>query len=161
MARMATEYFPGSSRSRGKLYSPLAFVTTVRVIVEPTRCALTSTPSIVPSGAEVTFRARADGVCAMAGAQIRPAKNAVLRIDERVPRIWWVTVNPPLRHESPMSRAQDSLSGRASQNPAVPSRRSALLHAFGFQVPAIQRQTLGDAGLPAAVSVERHRRLEL
>src|SRR5258706_4443693 len=119
MARMATEYFPGSSRSRGKLYSPLAFVTTVRVIVDPTRFALTSTPSIVPSWAEVTLPARADGVCAMAGAEIRPAKNAVLRIDERVPRIWWVTVNPPLRHERPMSHAQNSLSGRGSQKRQV------------------------------------------
>jgi len=38
---MATEYFPGSSLSRGKLNSPCALLTTLMVIVEPARLALT------------------------------------------------------------------------------------------------------------------------
>src|SRR2546430_15896952 len=51
---MRMEYWPGSNRLRGKLYSPCSLLATVTVIFEPVRLALTSTPSIAPSSCELT-----------------------------------------------------------------------------------------------------------
>jgi len=89
MARMAREYLPGSNLSRGKLYWPLASVTTLMVIDEPDRLALTNTPSIEPSSFDATLpvNAKADDGCAMTGPGIsKPATNAV-RTDACAPRI--------------------------------------------------------------------------
>src|ERR1051325_9033407 len=59
-------YLPGITRSRGKLYSPCALLTTHVVIVEPSFLAPMRTPSIVPSAADMTFpvNAGAGDVCA-------------------------------------------------------------------------------------------------
>src|SRR5207237_4125765 len=114
-ARMATEYLPGASLSRGKLYWPSALLTTVMVIVEPARFALTSTPSITPSSCEVTLPASADGdgVWAIAGpaSSSSPANTAPVRTDERIPRISLLILNPPAAPadlpEGPRSRTPE------------------------------------------------------
>src|SRR5215468_2328416 len=59
MARIESAYFPGASFEAGKLNWPLASLTTVMVMVLPSFLALTSTPSIAPSSAEVTWPERA------------------------------------------------------------------------------------------------------
>src|SRR3954470_11013329 len=65
---MANVYLPGSRRDAGKLYSPLASLTTVTVMVAPLFLALTRTPSIGPSGSERTLPVRAGlGSCVQAG----------------------------------------------------------------------------------------------
>src|SRR5436190_18093758 len=51
---MRSAWRPGASLPAGKRYAPFASLTTVTVIGEPARCALTSTPSIAPSSFEVT-----------------------------------------------------------------------------------------------------------
>src|SRR3954463_8126279 len=63
MARMRSAYWPGSSRSAGKLKRPSLSLTTVVVMVEPSFLALTSTPSIAPSSAEVTMPINAAPFC--------------------------------------------------------------------------------------------------
>src|SRR3954470_2325650 len=60
---MANVYLPGSRRDAGKLYSPLASLTTVTGMVAPLFLALTRTPSIGPSGSERTLPVRG-GLCA-------------------------------------------------------------------------------------------------
>jgi len=50
----------------GKLYSPFWSVTTVVVMVEPSFLALTSTPSIGPSSAELTCPESVAAACASA-----------------------------------------------------------------------------------------------
>src|SRR5262245_40839912 len=52
---MAMLYLPGSRRPAGKLNSPLAFDTTVVVMVAPSFLALTRTPSIRPSASDETL----------------------------------------------------------------------------------------------------------
>src|SRR4051812_7540957 len=65
---MANVYRPGSRRDVGKLYSPLASLTTVTVMVAPLFLALIRTPSIGPSGSETTLPMRAElCACAQAG----------------------------------------------------------------------------------------------
>src|SRR5215468_2171135 len=59
MARIESAYFPGASFEAGKLNWPLASLTTVMVMVPPSFLALTNTPSIAPSSAEVTWPERA------------------------------------------------------------------------------------------------------
>src|ERR1700754_646455 len=58
-------YWPGLSRSAGKLYLPLSSLTTVTVMLEPSFFALTRTPSIGPSSADEICPLSA--VCACAG----------------------------------------------------------------------------------------------
>src|SRR6188472_992010 len=68
---MANVYRPGSRRDAGKLYSPLASLTTVTVMAAPLFLALTRTPSIAPSGSETTLPVRAAlCACARAGGAI-------------------------------------------------------------------------------------------
>lgn len=59
---MRIEYLPESIRFRGKLYRPRALVITDVRIGEPSRCAMTATPSIAPSACEVTLPVSAAGV---------------------------------------------------------------------------------------------------
>src|SRR5262245_15466186 len=59
MARIEMAYLPGPSFEAGKLNWPVASLTTVIVMVPPSFLALTSTPSIAPSSAEVTLPERA------------------------------------------------------------------------------------------------------
>src|SRR5262249_6253256 len=59
MARIEMAYLPGASFEVGKLNWPLASLTTVMVMVPPSFLALTSTPSIAPSSADVTLPERA------------------------------------------------------------------------------------------------------
>src|SRR5882757_340883 len=59
MARIDSAYFPAASFEAGKLNWPLASLTTVMVMVPPSFLALTSTPSIAPSSAELTLPERA------------------------------------------------------------------------------------------------------
>src|SRR6266850_3103321 len=83
---MLTAYLPGSILSRGKLYSPLALLTTQVVIVEPAFFAPTITPSIAPSTCEVTVpvSAAADGVSASTKpANALPSKSVPTRIAAR------------------------------------------------------------------------------
>ena len=67
---------PGSSREAGKLKWPLSSVTTETVMVAPSFLALTTTPSIGPSLADVTAPESAAAFCAKAGAELCSA-NAV------------------------------------------------------------------------------------
>src|SRR5262245_47847959 len=88
-ARMRIEYEPASRRSRGKLYRPVASLTTVTVMLESVRFALTNTPSIVPSSCELTTPVRAgDADCAAVRA-IAAATSA--------PRKTTTTAKIPLR----------------------------------------------------------------
>src|SRR5437870_12934014 len=64
-ARMEMLYRPGSSLFRGKLYAPSALLTTVTILLDPSRFAETSTPSIRLSSDEVTAPVSAD--CAARG----------------------------------------------------------------------------------------------
>src|SRR4249920_2584681 len=72
---MVNAYRPGSRRETGKLYSPLASLTTVTVMVAPLFLALTRTPSIGPSGSERILPLRA-GLCAWAQAGRTTAGDA-------------------------------------------------------------------------------------
>src|SRR6185295_5234774 len=63
---MVILYLPGDSRSAGKLYWPLSFVTTVMAMVEPSFLAVTSTPSMLPSSVEDTVPVSAAADCACA-----------------------------------------------------------------------------------------------
>src|SRR5213594_626269 len=60
-ARMRSEYWPGPSFQAGNRYRPCSSLTTVTVIVDSTLFALTSTPSIAPSSADITTPVRAAG----------------------------------------------------------------------------------------------------
>src|SRR5204863_71915 len=64
MARIAIVYLPGSSLLVGKLKLPLSSLTTEMVIVLPSFLALTTTPSMAPSSAEVTWPVSAAPDCA-------------------------------------------------------------------------------------------------
>jgi len=81
--------------------------TPVVAIVDSAHFALPSTPSTVPSACELTCPASAHGarVCALTGPanRTRPAITAPVRIDERIPRIGLVILNPP--YFSSLSRA--------------------------------------------------------
>src|SRR5262245_41750759 len=68
---MVMLYLPGSSLPDGKLNSPLSFVTTVWVTVEPSFLALTRTPSIMPSSADDTLPESGEAVCAWLAASQR------------------------------------------------------------------------------------------
>src|SRR5829696_9978097 len=57
-------YLPGSSAAAWKLNWPLSLLTTVVVKCEPSRLALTSTPSIGPSSVEEVWPLRVLDVCA-------------------------------------------------------------------------------------------------
>jgi hypothetical protein len=61
-------------RSAGKRNSPLALLTTVVVMVEPSFLALMRTPSITPSSAEETLPLK-EAVCAFAPIAVKPANN--------------------------------------------------------------------------------------
>src|SRR5690242_2200189 len=63
---MESLYFPASSLFAGKRYSPLSSVTTEIVLVDPSFLALTSTPSMTGSCAEVTLPDNAAPTCAWA-----------------------------------------------------------------------------------------------
>src|SRR6266849_7177847 len=54
LARMRSEWRPGSSFACGKLKRPWASLTTLIVTVEPAFFALMTTPSMMPSSTEVT-----------------------------------------------------------------------------------------------------------
>src|SRR5437773_2998424 len=54
-ARMLMLYLPGVTRSRGKLYSPCALLTTHVVTVEPSFFAPIRTPSMLPSASDMTL----------------------------------------------------------------------------------------------------------
>src|ERR1051326_7502181 len=88
MARTLSAYWPGGSRSAGKLKRPLSSVATLMVMVEPTFLALTTTPSIRPSLADDTVPDRpAAGFSASAkpaiGACMSAAANKVVAIREK------------------------------------------------------------------------------
>src|SRR5689334_8288549 len=70
-------YLPGETRSRGKLYSPCALLTTHVVIVEPSFFAPIRTPSMLPSAWDTTLpdRAGAGAVCAAVITVIQVAKT--------------------------------------------------------------------------------------
>src|SRR6266853_3939636 len=74
VARTLSEYDPEPSFAEGKLKRPRASLTTLTVTVEPAFFALTTTPSIAPSSAELTRPASAVEVCAAAGAGPPAAK---------------------------------------------------------------------------------------
>src|SRR5438874_3821290 len=63
---MRRAYCPGGIFEEGNRNSPCASLTTVIVVVEPTFLALTRTPSICPSSAELTCpeRRKDDSACA-------------------------------------------------------------------------------------------------
>src|SRR5258705_11937170 len=61
---MRIVYAPGSSRLAGNANRPCASLTTVIVIVDPVRLALTSTPSIGPSPCDETMPVSAAADCA-------------------------------------------------------------------------------------------------
>src|SRR5215813_2569752 len=65
MARIDSAYLPGPTFAAGKLNLPSASLTTVMVVVPPSRLALTSTPSMAPSSCEATWPESAAGVCAL------------------------------------------------------------------------------------------------
>src|SRR6266851_200370 len=73
---MLTPYWPGSSRAAGKLKRPSLSLATVTVMVVPAFFTLTSTPSIAPSSAEVTWPVRA-GACAYSVVDAVEAKSSV------------------------------------------------------------------------------------
>src|SRR5262245_43946799 len=116
---MVTAYLPGSSRSRGKLYWPCALLTTVTVIVEPARLALTSTPSIAPSSCELTLPERAAAACVWATAGkargMAADNRAMVRTDERVPRARLVI----LKSSRCVSTARDDQGLRSRITPLV------------------------------------------
>src|SRR2546426_3094201 len=60
-ARLLSEYSPGASLFRGKLYRPWASLMTLTVTPDPAFFALTTTPSIRPSPLERTCPAKATG----------------------------------------------------------------------------------------------------
>src|SRR6476660_8407621 len=72
---MVMVYFPGVSRSAGKLNWPLSLLTTVVVTLEPSFRALTRTPSIAPSSAEETWPLSAAGVWAGAETSVSHAST--------------------------------------------------------------------------------------
>src|ERR1700758_3819114 len=61
---MRSAYWPGSSLAAGKLKWPLSSLMTDTVMVEPAFLALTTTPSIAPSSAELTCPDRGAADCA-------------------------------------------------------------------------------------------------
>src|SRR5438034_1789679 len=73
VARIFSEYEPDPSFDEGKLKRPRSSLTTLTVTVEPAFFALTTTPSIAPSSAELTRPVRAVEVWAAAG----PARSAI------------------------------------------------------------------------------------
>src|SRR5207249_7624808 len=75
VARIFSEYEPDPSFDEGKLKRPRSSLTTLTVTVEPAFFALTTTPSIAPSSAELTRPVRAVEVWAAVGP--RPARNAM------------------------------------------------------------------------------------
>src|SRR6267378_4204294 len=76
VARIFSEYEPDPSFDEGKLKRPRSSLTTLTVTVEPAFFALTTTPSIAPSSAELTRPVSAVEVWAAAGAGPRTARNA-------------------------------------------------------------------------------------
>src|SRR3989449_737926 len=77
VARIFSEYEPDPSFDEGKANRPRSSLTTLSVTVEPAFFALTTTPSIAPSSAELTRPVRAVEVWAAAGATPPPARNAI------------------------------------------------------------------------------------
>src|SRR5207247_8928952 len=75
VARIFSEYEPDPSFDEGKLKRPRSSLTTLTVTVEPAFFALTTTPSIAPSSAELTRPVRAVEVWAAVGP--RPARSAI------------------------------------------------------------------------------------
>src|SRR6478609_6715243 len=73
---MASEYRPGASLDAGKPNLPALSLTTETVAVEPSRLALTTTPSIGPSAAELTCPVNAIGICACAETSVKPTAIA-------------------------------------------------------------------------------------
>src|SRR5437899_2207498 len=61
---MRSVYLPGSSFADGNEKLPLSSLTTEIAMVEPSFLALTTTPSIAPSSAEVTWPVSLPAACA-------------------------------------------------------------------------------------------------
>src|SRR6266581_1055626 len=78
---MRSEYYPESSFAEGKLKRPSSSLTTLIVTLEPAFFALTTTPSIAPSSAEVTRPVRATEACA------RRESGAGTRVAARTARL--------------------------------------------------------------------------
>src|SRR5205814_49766 len=74
VARIFSEYEPDPSFDEGKAKRPRSSLTTLTVTVEPAFFALTTTPSIAPSSAELTRPVRAVEAWAAAGAGPPPTK---------------------------------------------------------------------------------------
>src|SRR5438309_1385119 len=74
VARILSEYEPDPSFDEGKAKRPRSSLTTLTVTVEPAFFALTTTPSIAPSSAELTRPVRAVEAWAAAGAGPPPTK---------------------------------------------------------------------------------------
>src|SRR5215813_12007500 len=96
MARIVMAYLPEPSFEAGKLNWPLASLTTVMVMVPPSFLALTSTPSIAPSSAEVTLPERA--TCANRveddiTATVAPSATACSRL--RLCMMGFLPLSPP------------------------------------------------------------------
>src|SRR5262245_29151468 len=88
------------------------------VAVEPSRLALTTTPSMAPSAAELTWPASAAGACAWAGtaastAAIAPAVRASRKLRDGIGRL--LDIRSPLRRRV----ACHELASCASLNPRI------------------------------------------
>jgi hypothetical protein len=75
----------------------LSSLTTVVVMVPPSRLALTSTPSIAPSSAEATWPASAAAAWAFAGAGITPSHASALTMLVEASRFLQRMIVPPSR----------------------------------------------------------------
>src|SRR3954470_867090 len=135
MARMRMEYSPGSIFAAGKLNLPSAPLATEIATVEPAFLAVTMTPSMAPSSAEVTCPLSAAAACAKARDESAPdcskltakaaaVTSSVLRIckgflplTERVIFhlvFWFVTEGKPAA-----GRAQDSAARSRQRQPGM------------------------------------------
>src|SRR6267378_1068860 len=77
VARIFSEYEPDPSFDEGKAKRPRSSLTTLTVTVEPAFFALTTTPPIAPSSAELTSPSSAE-LWAEAGAGWPPAKDKAI-----------------------------------------------------------------------------------
>src|SRR3954447_5080967 len=135
MARMRMEYSPGSILAAGKLNLPSAPLATEMATVEPAFLAVTMTPSMAPSSAEVTCPLSSAAACANARDESVPAcsklaakaaavTSSVLRIcmgflplTERVIFhlvFWFVFERKPVAR-----RAQESAARGAQRQPGM------------------------------------------
>src|SRR5258707_791678 len=86
VARILREYEPDPSFDEGKAKRPRSSLTTLTVTVEPAFFALTTTPPIAPSSAELTCPSSAAELWAEAGAGWPAAKaKAIAAVGKKAP----------------------------------------------------------------------------